>query len=158
MEFRKTKGGEYDFWRPRWYVFNTYWRLTLLSVQRRRSRGTWGPKLLLRDTLRHTSSFVKRFEYLAGMYHYECTKSNGIIVVMTIKNTCYFRLDRDWNIHVETTENSISRFLDFNIFWGKKPLEARAFGTRSISCWFLSVQTPLLKPPVTPLFPNTLIV
>ena len=32
---------------------------------------------------------------LAGMYHYvyECSKSNGNIVVMT-KNTCYFRLDR----------------------------------------------------------------
>ena len=39
-----------------------------------------------------------------------------IIVVMT-KNTCYFILDRVWNIHVETTENSISRFLDFNTFW-----------------------------------------
>ena len=55
-------------------------------------------------------------------------------------NTCYFRLDRVWNIHLEATEtDSISRFLDFNIFWGsmqfaqKKPLEARAFGARSIS-------------------------
>ena len=43
------------------------------------------------------------------------------------KNTCYFSLDRVWNIHAETTENSISRFLDFNIFSGsKKPLEARS--------------------------------
>ena len=49
--------------------------------------------------------------------HYECSKLNGNIVVMT-KNTCYFRLDRVWNIHVETTENTISRSLDFNIFWG----------------------------------------
>ena len=48
---------------------------------------------------------------------YECSKSNGNIVVMT-KNTCYLRLDRVWNIQVETTENSISRFLDFNIFGG----------------------------------------
>ena len=50
---------------------------------------------------------------------YECSKSNGNIFVKT-KNTCYFPLDRVWNIHVETTENSISRFLDFNIFWGSK--------------------------------------
>ena len=67
---------------------------------------------------------------------YEGSKSNGNIVVRT-KNTCYFRLDRVWNIHVETIESSISRFLDFNIFWGKicpkKPLEAHAFGTHSIS-------------------------
>ena len=28
-----------------------------------------GRKLLLQDTLQHTSSFVKRFIYLAGMYH-----------------------------------------------------------------------------------------
>ena len=70
METPKTKGGEYDFWGPRSYVFNTYWRLTLLSVQRQRSRGIWGLKLFLRDTLQHiSSSFVKRFEYLAGMYH-----------------------------------------------------------------------------------------
>ena len=48
---------------------------------------------------------------------YEWSKSNGNIVVMT-KNTCYFRLDQVWNIQVETSENSISRFLDFNIFWG----------------------------------------
>ena len=54
------------------------------------------------------------------------------------KNTCYFRLDQVWNIHVETTENSISSILDFKIFCKsncpKKPLEARAFGARSISC------------------------
>ena len=54
------------------------------------------------------------------------------------KNTCYFRLDQVRNIHVETTENSISSILDFKIFCGsncpKKPLEARAFGARSISC------------------------
>ena len=55
---------------------------------------------------------------------YECSKSNGNIVVMT-KNTCYFRLDRVWNIHVETTENSISRFLDFNIFWGSMQFAPR---------------------------------
>ena len=35
---------------------NTYWLLALLSVQRQRSRGTGGLKLLLRDTLQHTSS------------------------------------------------------------------------------------------------------
>ena len=58
MESRKTKGGEYDFGGP------------LFPVQRQRSRGTGGLKLLLRDTLQHTSSFVKRFVYLAGMYHY----------------------------------------------------------------------------------------
>ena len=46
---------------------------------------------------------------------YECSKSNGSIVVKT-KSTCYFPLDRVWNIHVEATENSICRFLDFNIF------------------------------------------
>ena len=67
---------------------------------------------------------------------YECSKSNGNIVVMT-KNTSYFRLDRVLNIHMETTKNSISRFLDFNIFWGsnlpKEPLEARTFCARSIS-------------------------
>ena len=129
----KDESGEYDFWGPRWYVFNTYWRLTLLSVQRQRSRGIWGLKLFLRDTLQHTSSFVKRFEYLAGTYHYawtECTKSNGNIVVMTIKNTCYFRLDRVWNIHVETTENSISRFLDFNIFWGSNLPQQTPRGSR----------------------------
>ena len=43
----------------------------LLLVQRLRSRGTVGLKLLLRDTLQQTSTFVKRFVYLAGMYHYE---------------------------------------------------------------------------------------
>ena len=31
--------------------------------------GNWGLKRLLRDTLQHKSSFVKRFVYLAGMYH-----------------------------------------------------------------------------------------
>ena len=53
------------------------------------------------------------------------------------KNTCYFRPDRVWNIHVETTKKSISWFLDFNIFWGsnlpQETLEAHAFGARSIS-------------------------
>ena len=70
MESRKTKGVEFDFGGPRWFVFNTHWRLTLLSVQRQWSRGTGGRKLLLRDTLQHTSSFVKRFVYSAGIYHY----------------------------------------------------------------------------------------
>ena len=59
-----------------------------------------------------------------------------ILLVMT-KNTCYFRLDRVWNIHVETTKKSISWFLDFNIFLGsnlpQETPEARAFGARSIS-------------------------
>ena len=41
---------------------------------------------------------------------YECSKSNGSIVVMT-KNTSHFRLDRVGNIHVETNENSISSIL-----------------------------------------------
>ena len=40
------------------------------SAPGQRSRGTGGLKLLLRDILQHTSSFVKRFVYLAGMYHY----------------------------------------------------------------------------------------
>ena len=44
--------------------------LTLLSVQRHQSRGTGGLKLLLRGILQHTSSFVKRFVFLANMYHY----------------------------------------------------------------------------------------
>ena len=81
---------------PRRYVFNTYCRLTLFLVQRQRSRGTGGLKLLLRDTLQHTPSFVKRFVYLAGMYYitmYGSSNSRGNIVVMT-KNTCYFSLDR----------------------------------------------------------------
>ena len=52
----KTKGGEYDLGGHGWYVFNTYWLLALLSVQRQRSRGTVGLKLLPRDTLQHTSS------------------------------------------------------------------------------------------------------
>ena len=60
---------------------------------------------------------------------YEGSKSNGNTVVMT-KNTCFFRLDRVWNIHVETTENSISRFLDFNIFWGSKLPQETATGSR----------------------------
>ena len=60
---------------------------------------------------------------------YECSKSNGNIVVMT-KNTCYFRLDPVWNIHVETTENSISRFLDFNIFWGSNLPQETHKGSR----------------------------
>ena len=34
------------------------------------------------------------------------------------KNTCYFRLDRVWNIHVETTENSISSILDLKFSVG----------------------------------------
>ena len=67
---------------------------------------------------------------------YESSKSNGNIVVTT-KNTCCFRLDRVWNIHVETTENNISRFLDLNIFWESKlPQESprgSTFGARSIS-------------------------
>ena len=33
--------------------------------------GNWGEdKLLLRDTWQQASSFVKRFMYLAGMFHY----------------------------------------------------------------------------------------
>ena len=51
------------------------------------------------------------------------------------KNTSYFRLDRDWTIHVETTENSISSISKFSgvAICAKKPLETRAFGARSIS-------------------------
>ena len=82
------------------------------------SRGTGGLKLLLQDTLQHTSSFVSCPSPVC-ITMYECSKSNGNIVVKT-KNTCYFTLDRVWNIHEKTTENSISRFLDFNIFWGSK--------------------------------------
>ena len=34
--------------------------------------GTGGLKLLLQDTLQHSSNFVKRFVYLAGIYHWLC--------------------------------------------------------------------------------------
>ena len=58
-------------------------------------------------------------------------------ILLLTKNTCCFRLDRVWNIHGETTEKSIFSILDFKISWGsncpKKPLEACAFGARSIS-------------------------
>ena len=51
------------------------------------------------------------------------------------KNTCYFTLDRVWNIHAENAENSISGPLDFKISWGgmppnPPPQEARASGAR----------------------------
>ena len=46
------------------------------------------------------------------------------------KTTCYFRLDRVWNIHVETTENGISRFLVFNIFWGSNLPQETPRGSR----------------------------
>ena len=70
------------------------------------------------------------------------------------KTTCYFRLDRVWNIHVETTENSISRFLDFNIFWGSySPQETPGCSRLWRSQYFpllrnirISIRTPLLKP------------
>ena len=39
------------------------------QVRTERSGVTGGLTLLLRDTLQHPSSFVKRFVYLAGMYH-----------------------------------------------------------------------------------------
>ena len=73
---------------------------------------------------------------------YECSKLNGSIVVMT-KDTCYFRLDRVWNIHVETTstENSISRFLDFNIFWGSNLPQETPRGW----CLWRSQYFPLLR-------------
>ena len=48
----------------------------------------------------------------------------GNIVVIT-KNTCYFTLHRVWNIDLHNAENSISRPLDFKIFWGHAPLETR---------------------------------
>ena len=70
------------------------------------------------------------------------------------KNTCYFRLDRVWNIHVETTENSISTFLDFNIFWESNlPQEPPRGSLLWRSQYFpllrnirISIRTPLLKP------------
>ena len=128
MESQKTKGGEYNFGGLRWYLFNTYWRFTLLSVQRQQSRGTGGLKLLLQDTLQHTSSFVSCPKPVC-ITMYECSKSNGNIVVKT-KKTCYFTLDRVWNIHEKTTENSISRFLDFNIFWGSNLPQETPRGSR----------------------------
>ena len=97
---------------------------------------------------------------------YECTKSNWNIDVMT-KNTCYFRLDRVWNIHVETTENSISSILDFKILWGSTELHLEtprgsrlwrsqyfpllrniriSMNKREWSAHSLLVWTPLLKP------------
>ena len=56
---------------------------------------------------------------------------------------------------METTENSISSILDFKIFWGsscpKKPLEASAFGARSIHPLLrnirISTNTPTQTPP-----------
>ena len=60
---------------------------------------------------------------------YECSKSNGNIVAVT-KNTCYFRLDGVWNIHVETTGNTTSKFLDFNIFWGSSLPQETPRGSR----------------------------
>ena len=60
---------------------------------------------------------------------YERSKSKGNIFVTT-KNTCYFTLDRVWNIHVETTENSFSRFLVFNIFCGSKLRQETPRGSR----------------------------
>ena len=70
------------------------------------------------------------------------------------KTTCYFRLDRVWNIHVETTENSISTFLDFNIFWESNlPQEPPRGSLLWRSQYFpllrnirISIRTPLLKP------------
>ena len=46
--------------------------LDIMHIKYKQSRAEelGGLKLLLRDTLQHTSSFVKRFVYLAGMYHY----------------------------------------------------------------------------------------
>ena len=48
--------------------------LTIMYIKYKQSGagelGGGGLKLLLRDTLQHTSNFVKRFVYLAGMYHY----------------------------------------------------------------------------------------
>ena len=80
-------------------------------------------------------------------------RSNGNIAVMT-KTTCYFRLDRVWNIHVETTENSISSILDFKIFWGSTELHLET--PRGSRLWRsqyfpllrnirISIRTPLLK-------------
>ena len=97
---------------------------------------------------------------------YECSESNRNIVVMT-KTTCSFRLDRVWNIHVETTENSISSILDFKIFWGSTELHLEtprgsrlwrsqyfpllrniriSMNKREWSAHSLLVWTPLLKP------------
>ena len=57
---------------------NNYMRCTLgfrhwlacISSTNKADPGNWGLKLLLQDTFQHTSSFVQRFVYLAGMYHY----------------------------------------------------------------------------------------
>ena len=51
-------------------ILRFFLHLTLLSGQRHQSRGTGGLKLLLRGILQHTSSFVKRFVFLASMYYY----------------------------------------------------------------------------------------
>ena len=117
MASRKTKGGRNTILGDQGDTCLIHiWRLTLLSVQRQRSRGTGVLKRMLRDTLQHTSSFVKRFVYLASMYHFVW------MFQVKLRYCCYdwkyLLPDRVWNIHVETTENSISRFLDFNIFWG----------------------------------------
>ena len=48
--------------------------LAIMYIKYKQSRagelGGGRLKLLLRDTLQHTWNFVKRFLYLAGMYHY----------------------------------------------------------------------------------------
>ena len=139
MESRKTKGGKYDFGGPSWYVFNTYWRLTLLSVQRQRSRGSGGPKLLLQDTLQHTSSFVKRFVYLAVMYHWLCTNGPSQTEILllwpkipVILDLIKFEIFKWRLVKIAFPGFQISTFSGGAIC-PKKPLEARPFGARSIS-------------------------
>ena len=121
MESQKTKGGEYNFGGLRWYLFNTYWRLPrCFQYKDSGARELGGLSFCSKipcSTRRVLFRVLSRYDCM-----YECSKSNGNIVVKT-KTTCYFTLDRVWNIHEKTTENSISRFLDFNIFWGSKLLQ-----------------------------------
>ena len=133
MESRRTTGGEYDSGGPRWYVFSTYidvWRCFQYKDSGTGELG--GLRVLLRDTFQHTSSFVKRFVYGLSRNVSLCMNVSiqTEILLLWLKKTCYFRLDRVWNIHLETTENSISRFLDFNIFWGSNLPQETPRGSR----------------------------
>ena len=132
MKSRKTKGGEYDFGGPRWFVFNTYWRFDAAFSTKTVEPGNWGASAFAPRYFAAHVEFCKTFRLLSrylSMTTYERSKSNRNIVVMT-KTICYFRLDRVWNIHVQTTENSISRFLDFNIFWGSNLPQETPRGSR----------------------------
>ena len=112
-------------------VFSSYWRFDAAFSTLTAEPGGWGLSFYPEIPLQYTSSFCKTFSvrYIRTVCMYECILMYQVsktweILLLLLKNTCYdcyFTLHRVWNIDLHNAKNSISRPLDFKIFWGGMP-------------------------------------